>query len=99
MRTRCADFRTSALDMTGAIIATVYRIMSCNDAFAPIAQIGMRLARADSWPMTPATGALLYACFRRRTRSLLSPGESSDHSRMKNSSSSSLIDFRRDIGV
>src|SRR6516165_6328990 len=40
---------------------------SCNHALAPIAQIGMRVARADSWPITPAARALLVRRSRHRS--------------------------------
>src|SRR3989441_1128353 len=36
-------------------------------ALAPIAQIGVRFARAHSWPMAPATRALLVLRFRHRS--------------------------------
>ena len=40
--------------------------MRAHHALAPIAQIGVRLARADSGPMSPAAGAFFVRRFRYR---------------------------------
>src|SRR5436190_12630547 len=52
--------------------SSVIRIRHCNHhALAPIAQIGVRFARADSRPMSPAAGAFFVRRFRYRSARLV----------------------------
>src|SRR6267378_1486985 len=61
---------STSLDMTepidaGSVSTFLYEtaLTRLYHGFAPIAQIGMLFACADSWTVTPATGAFLVCCF------------------------------------
>src|SRR6266496_632908 len=73
-KTTCRSYGAFALDLTGDYkhdAPTVLSFDSRNHALAPIAQIRMRLARADGWPMAPATCTFFIRRFRHRNARFL----------------------------
>ena len=96
---------STSLDMTdqltrGSVGALWYeRALTClYDAFAPIAQIGMLFACANSWTVTPATGTFLIGCLgdgRARFVCLANRQIAQNEKFLQ----LFLANFRRDIGV